>query len=132
MIGEEIECQIIKKNKRRRNVVVSRRIVLERVREEKKKTLMSELDKGQVRTGVVKNITDFGAFVDLGGIDGLLHITDLPGPRQASSEVVSIAQEIEVKILDFDRERERISLGLKQLLAYPWENVETKYPRRAS
>ncbi len=132
MIGTEIDCQIIKKNKRRRNVVVSRRIVLEREREEKKKTLMSELDKGQTRTGVVKNITDFGAFVDLGGIDGLLHITDLSWGRvKHPSEVVSIGGEIEVKILDFDRERERISLGLKQLQSYPWENVENKYPEKS-
>jgi len=132
MIGKEIECQIIKKNKRRRNVVVSRRIVLEREREEKKKTLMAELDKGQTRKGVVKNITDFGAFVDLGGIDGLLHITDLSWGRvKHPSEVVSIGEEIEVKILDFDRERERISLGLKQLQSYPWENVEAKYPEKS-
>ncbi len=129
MINEEIECQIIKKNKRRRNVVVSRRIVLEREREEKKKNLISELEKDQVRKGVVKNITDFGAFVDLGGIDGLLHITDISWGRvKHPSEVVSIGDEIEVKVLDFDRERERISLGLKQLQAYPWENVETKFP----
>jgi small subunit ribosomal protein S1 len=132
MIGQEIECQIIKKNKRRRNVVVSRRIVLEREREEKKKNLMEELDKDQIRTGVVKNITDFGAFVDLGGIDGLLHITDLSWGRvKHPSEVVNIGDEIEVKILEFDRERERISLGLKQLQAYPWENVENKYPEKS-
>jgi len=132
MIGKEIDCQIIKKNKRRRNVVVSRRIVLERDRESKKKTLMSELDKGQTRVGVVKNITDFGAFVDLGGIDGLLHITDLSWGRvKHPSEVVSIGTEIEVKILDFDRDRERISLGLKQLQSYPWENVESKYPEKS-
>jgi len=131
MIGQEIDCQIIKKNKRRRNVVVSRRIVLEREREEKKKTLMAELDKDQVRTGVVKNITDFGAFVDLGGIDGLLHITDLSWGRvKHPSEVANIGDEIEVKILDFDRDRERISLGLKQLQDYPWENVEAKYPEK--
>ena len=128
-IGEEIECRIIKKNKRRRNVVVSRRIVLEQEREEKKKKLIAELEKGQVRRGVVKNITDFGAFVDLGGIDGLLHITDLSWGRvQHPSEVVQIGDEIDVKVLDFEQERERISLGLKQLQAYPWEDVEKKYP----
>jgi len=129
MIGEEIECRIIKKNKRRRNVVVSRRIVLEQEREEKKKKLIAELEKGQVRRGVVKNITDFGAFVDLGGIDGLLHITDLSWGRVSHpSEVVQIGDEIDVKVLDFEQERERISLGLKQLMAYPWEDVEKKYP----
>ena len=129
MIGEEIQCRIIKKNKRRRNVVVSRRIVLEQEREEKKRSLISELEKGQVRTGVVKNITDFGAFVDLGGIDGLLHITDLSWGRVSHpSEVVSIGQEIEVKVLDFEEQRERISLGLKQLQSYPWDNVDERYP----
>ncbi len=130
MIGEEIQCRIIKKNKRRRNVVVSRRIVLEQEREEKKRNLIAELEKGQVRTGVVKNITDFGAFVDLGGIDGLLHITDLSWGRVGHpSEVVGIGEEIEVKVLDFEEARERISLGLKQLQAYPWDNVEEKYPQ---
>ena len=129
LLGEEIQCRIIKKNKRRRNVVVSRRIVLEQEREEKKRALIAELEKGQVRTGVVKNITDFGAFVDLGGIDGLLHITDLSWGRVSHpSEVVAIGQEIEVKVLDFEQERERISLGLKQLQSYPWDNVEEKYP----
>ncbi|MBU8869814.1 MAG: 30S ribosomal protein S1 [Gemmatimonadales bacterium] len=132
MIGEEIHCRIIKKNKRRRNVVVSRRIVLELEREEKKRALISELEKGQVRTGVVKNITDFGAFVDLGGIDGLLHITDLSWGRVSHpSEVVSIGQEIEVKVLDFEEVRERISLGLKQLQSYPWDDVEGKYPEES-
>jgi len=132
MIGEEIQCRIIKKNKRRRNVVVSRRIVLEQEREEKKRSLIAELEKGQVRLGVVKNITDFGAFVDLGGIDGLLHITDLSWGRVTHpSEVVSIGQEIEVKVLDFEEQRERISLGLKQLQSYPWDDVEAKYPEES-
>ncbi|MFH1845039.1 MAG: 30S ribosomal protein S1 [bacterium] len=132
MIGHEIDCRIIKKNKRRRNVVVSRRIVLEQEREEKKRTLISELEKDQVRTGTVKNITDFGAFVDLGGIDGLLHITDLSWGRVSHpSEVVAIGDEIEVKVLDFEEERERISLGLKQLMSYPWDDVEAKYPEES-
>ena len=132
MINEEIQCRIIKKNKRRRNVVVSRRIVLEQERESKKRELISELEKGQVRMGVVKNITDFGAFVDLGGIDGLLHITDLSWGRvNHPSEVVAIGQEIEVKVLDFEEERERISLGLKQLQNYPWDDVENKYPEES-
>ena len=132
MINEEIQCRIIKKNKRRRNVVVSRRIVLEQERESKKRDLISELEKGQVRMGVVKNITDFGAFVDLGGIDGLLHITDLSWGRvNHPSEVVAIGQEIEVKVLDFEEVRERISLGLKQLQPYPWDDVENKYPEQS-
>jgi small subunit ribosomal protein S1 len=129
MIGEEIQCRIIKKNKRRRNVVVSRRIVLEQEREEKKRKLIAELEKGQIRTGVVKNITDFGAFVDLGGIDGLLHITDLSWGRVAHpSEVVGIGEEIEVKVLDFEQQRERISLGLKQCETDPWLTLVERFP----
>ncbi len=129
LIGQELEFRIIKLNKRRRNIVVSRRVVLEEERAKQKATIIGELEKGQVRKGVVKNITDFGAFVDLGGIDGLLHLTDLSWGRVSHpSEVVQIGQELEVKVLDFDRERERISLGLKQLQPYPWKEVEEKYP----
>jgi small subunit ribosomal protein S1 len=129
LIGEKLEFRIIKLNKRRRNIVVSRRVVLEEERAKQKSKLIAELEKGQIRKGVVKNITDFGAFVDLGGIDGLLHLTDLSWGRvQHPSEVVQIGQELEVKVLDFDRERERISLGLKQLQPYPWKEVEAKYP----
>ncbi|MBD3179005.1 MAG: 30S ribosomal protein S1 [Candidatus Latescibacteria bacterium] len=128
LIGEDLEVRIIKINKRRRNIVVSRRVVLEEIRKKKKETLLSELEVGQVREGVVKNITDFGAFVDLGGIDGLLHLTDLTWGRISHpSEVVALGDELKVKILDFDLERERISLGLKQLTPYPWEDVEKKY-----
>jgi small subunit ribosomal protein S1 len=129
LLGETFEFRIIKINKRRRNIVVSRRVVLEDERERKKRKLIGELEKGQIRKGVVKNITDFGAFVDLGGIDGLLHITDMSWGRVNNpSEVVSIGDELEVKVLEFDRDRERISLGLKQLQAYPWTDVDQKYP----
>jgi small subunit ribosomal protein S1 len=129
LIGDELECKIIKLNKRRRNIVVSRRVVLEEQREEKKKQLLAELVVGEEREGVVKNITDFGAFVDLGGIDGLLHLTDLTWGRVSHpSEVVAIGDKLKIKILDFDRERERISLGLKQLTPYPWQGVEERYP----
>ncbi|MGD1048425.1 MAG: 30S ribosomal protein S1 [Candidatus Krumholzibacteriaceae bacterium] len=129
LIGQDLECKIIKLNKRRRNIVVSRRVVLEEERDEKKKKLLAELTVGQEREGVVKNITDFGAFVDLGGIDGLLHLTDLTWGRVSHpSEVVAIGDKLKVKILDFDRERERISLGLKQLTPYPWEGVDLRYP----
>ncbi len=129
LIGQKLECKIIKLNKRRRNIVVSRRVVLEEEREEKKKTLLAELEVGQEREGVVKNITDFGAFVDLGGIDGLLHLTDLTWGRVSHpSEVVAIGDKLKVKVLDFDREKERISLGLKQMTPYPWEGVEERYP----
>jgi small subunit ribosomal protein S1 len=129
LIGQELEFRIIKLNKRRRNIVVSRRVVLEEERATQKSQIMQELDKAQVRKGIVKNITDFGAFVDLGGIDGLLHLTDLSWGRVSHpSEVVQIGQELDVKVLDFDRDRERISLGLKQLQPYPWKEVEEKYP----
>jgi small subunit ribosomal protein S1 len=128
LITQTLEFKIIKINKRRRNIVVSRRIVLEQQRAEQKKTLMSELEVGQIRQGAVKNITDFGAFVDLGGVDGLLHLTDLTWGRISHpSEVVSIGDEIEVKVLDFDKEKEKISLGLKQLTPHPWDGVEDRF-----
>jgi small subunit ribosomal protein S1 len=129
LINQIFTFKIIKLNKRRRNIVVSRRVVLEEERNKKKERLIQELEKGQIREGVVKNITDFGAFVDLGGIDGLLHITDMSWGRIGHpSEVVNISDTIKVKVLEFDREKERISLGLKQLTAYPWEDVESRYP----
>lgn len=129
LINKDLDCKIIKLNKRRRNIVVSRRVVLEEERESKKRKLIAELEVGQEREGVVKNITDFGAFVDLGGIDGLLHLTDLTWGRVSHpSEVVAIGDKLKIKVLDFDRERERISLGLKQLTPYPWEGVEERYP----
>jgi small subunit ribosomal protein S1 len=129
LIGEVFPFKIIKLNKMRRNIVISRRVVLEQEREKAKAEIIKELEVGQVREGTVKNITDFGAFIDLGGIDGLLHITDLSWGRVSHpSEMVAIGDVLKVKVLDFDRERERISLGLKQLSPYPWENVEEKYP----
>jgi len=129
LLGQKYEFKIIKLNKRRRNIVVSRRVILEVERAGKREKLMKELQKDQVRKGVVKNITDFGAFIDLGGVDGLLHITDMSWGRIAHpSELVRIGQELEVKILDIDWERERISLGLKQLQSYPWKDVAEKYP----
>ncbi len=129
LIGQTLQFKVIKLNKRRRNIVVSRRVVLEEDRAVKREKLIKELEKNQIREGQVKNITDFGAFVDLGGIDGLLHITDMSWGRvNHPSEVVSIGDTIKVKVLEFDRERERISLGLKQLTPYPWEEVSEKYP----
>ena len=129
LLGQKYEFKIIKLNKRRRNIVVSRRVILEVERAGKREKLMKELQKDQVRKGVVKNITDFGAFIDLGGVDGLLHITDMSWGRISHpSELVHIGQELEVKILDIDWERERISLGLKQLQSYPWKDVAEKYP----
>ncbi len=129
LIGETYKFKIIKLNKRRRNIVVSRRVILEAEREKKRETLVKELLVGQVREGIVKNITDFGAFIDLGGLDGLLHITDMSWGRVGHpSEVVDIAMALDVKVLDIDWNRERISLGLKQLLPYPWTDIDKKYP----
>ena len=129
LAGNEYEFKILKLNKRRRNIVVSRRVLLEAEREKQKEKLKTELEVGQVRRGVVKNITDFGAFIDLGGMDGLLHITDMSWGRVGHpSDVCSIGDEIEVKVLDIDWDRERISLGLKQLQPHPWKNVAEKYP----
>ena len=128
LLGQNVSVKIIKLNKRRRNIVVSRRAVLEEERDRMKATILKDLAKDQIREGVVKNITDFGAFVDLGGIDGLLHITDMSWGRvQHPSELVKIGDKVRVKVLNFDPEKERISLGLKQLEAYPWEGVEEKY-----
>ncbi|MBD3367867.1 MAG: 30S ribosomal protein S1 [Candidatus Eisenbacteria bacterium] len=129
MLGKRLRFRILKVNKRRRNIVISRRVVLEDERQSMKEELLKELEVGQTRQGVVKNITDFGAFVDLGGIDGLLHITDMSWGRiRHPSELVAIGDELTVKVLSFDPERERISLGLKQLMEYPWENVEDEFP----
>ncbi len=131
-IGETYDFKIIKLNKRRRNIVVSRRVILEQERKAKRSTLVKELLKGQVRAGVVKNITDFGAFVDLGGLDGLLHITDMSWGRVGHpSEVVDIGATLDVKVLEVDWSRERISLGLKQLLPYPWNDIAERYPMGA-
>jgi small subunit ribosomal protein S1 len=128
LLGQAVQVKIIKLNKRRRNIVVSRRAVLEEERDRMKSTILKDLAKDQVREGVVKNITDFGAFVDLGGIDGLLHITDMSWGRVSHpSEICKIGDKVRVKVLNFDPEKERISLGLKQLEAYPWEGVEEKY-----
>jgi small subunit ribosomal protein S1 len=128
-IGQEFPFKIIKLNKARRNIVVSRRAVLEEERDQMRSEIIKELEEGQVREGVVKNITDFGAFIDLGGVDGLLHITDMSWGRVSHpSELVSIGDRIKVKVLNYDRERERISLGLKQLTPHPWEAIDEKYP----
>jgi len=128
-IGKRLSFKIIKLNRRRKNVVVSRRVILEKEREQARGKTLSDLEVGQIRKGRVKNITDFGAFVDLGGIDGLLHITDMTWGRISHpSEVLSVGQETEVLVLSFDRESEKISLGMKQRTANPWLHVEDKYP----
>jgi small subunit ribosomal protein S1 len=129
LLGQTYDFKIIKLNKRRRNIVVSRRVILETERASKREHLMKELEVGQVRKGIVKNITDFGAFIDLGGVDGLLHITDMSYGRVSHpTELVQIGTEVEVKVLDIDWQRERISLGMKQLQNYPWKDVAEKYP----
>ena len=128
-IGRNIECKILKIDEQRRNIVVSRRKLIEDDRTEKKQKLLSEIEPGQIRKGIVKNIAEFGAFVDLGGIDGLLHITDLSWGRiNNPHEVVKIDQELEVFIINVDKEREKIALGLKQKSKSPWEDVASKYP----
>jgi small subunit ribosomal protein S1 len=128
-IGREVRCKILKIDEARRNIVVSRRKLIEDEREEKKKKLLAEIASGQTRRGVVKNIADFGAFVDLGGIDGLLHITDMSWGRvQHPSDMVRIDQELEVYIINVDKEKERIAVGLKQKTPSPWQDVEKKYP----
>jgi small subunit ribosomal protein S1 len=128
-IGKPIKCLVLKIDEARRNIVVSRRSLIENERAQKKAELLKELQVGQLRKGVVKNIADFGAFVDLGGIDGLLHITDMSWGRiNHPTEMVHIDDEVEVKILHIDYEKEKIALGLKQKSASPWDNVATKYP----
>jgi len=128
-IGKELECKIIKIDAERRNIVVSRRKLLEEQRAIAKRKLLEEIKVGDSRKGVVKNIADFGAFVDLGGIDGLLHITDMSWGRISHpSEMLAIDDEIEVRIIGLDLERERIALGLKQKSESPWANIEQKYP----
>ncbi len=128
-LGRTIHCKVLKIDDARRNIVVSRRALIEDEREEKKAHLLQELEVGQLRTGVVKNIADFGAFVDLGGLDGLLHITDMSWGRIGHpSEMVSIDEELEVKVLDIDYKKEKIALGLKQKTPSPWEQAAGKYP----
>ncbi len=128
-VSQTLPLKVIKLNKLRRNIVVSRRAILEEERVKLREKLLSEIEEGQVRKGEVKNITDFGAFVDLGGLDGLLHITDMSWGRISHpSELLALGDEIEVKVLTYDRQKDRVSLGLKQLTPYPWENVEEKYP----
>lgn len=128
-IGKEYDVKILKINSERRNIVVSRRDLLEESMRARRSQLLAEMEVGQTRKGVIKNITDFGAFIDLGGVDGLLHITDMSWGRIAHpSELFEVGQEVEVVILDIDTQKERVSLGYKQKTANPWENVAEKYP----
>ena len=129
LMGQTIRAKVIKLNRRRGNVVLSRRAVLEEEREEKKKQTLSVLAEGMVLTGTVKNITDYGAFIDLGGIDGLLHVTDMSWGRIGHpSEIFQIGDQVEVVVLHFDRETGRVSLGYKQKSSDPWADVDQRYP----
>ncbi|HET9047955.1 MAG TPA: 30S ribosomal protein S1 [Chiayiivirga sp.] len=130
--GKELDFKIIKLDRKRNNVVVSRRAVVEGEFSEEREQLLERLQEGVIVKGVVKNLTDYGAFVDLGGIDGLLHITDMAWKRvRHPSEVVEVGQELDVRVLKFDRERNRVSLGLKQLGEDPWDNIARRYPTGA-
>jgi len=128
-VGNFYEFKVVKINKERQNIVLSRRELIEQERVERRSKLLDEMTPGDIRKGTVKNITDFGAFIDLNGLDGLLHITDMSWGRiNHPSEMVSIGQDIDVVVLDVNRDKERVSLGLKQKFANPWEKIEEKYP----
>lgn len=128
-VGQTYDFKILKINLERKNIVISRRELIEGERREKRKLLLDEVKPNDVRRGVVKNITDYGAFIDLDGLDGLLHITDMSWGRISHpSEMLKVGEEIDVMILEIDRDRERVSLGLKQIRSNPWENIEAKYP----
>lgn len=129
MVGQGIRAKVIKLNRRRGNVVLSRRALLEEEREDRRRHTLSVLQEGMALTGTVKNITDYGAFVDLGGIDGLLHVTDMSWGRIGHpSEIFQVGDQVEVVVLHFDKETSRVSLGYKQRHSDPWEAVEAKYP----
>ena len=128
-VGKTFKFKVVKINQERKNIVLSRRELIEQEREDKRRKLLAEMQVGQVRTGVVKNLTDFGAFIDLDGLDGLLHITDMSWGRiNHPSELVKVGETIEVMILEVDREKERVSLGLKQKNRNPWDDIALKYP----
>ena len=128
-VGNTYDFKVVKINQERQNIVLSRRELIEQERNERRQKLLAEMTPGDIRKGTVKNITDFGAFIDLNGLDGLLHITDMSWGRIGHpSEILKVGQEIDVVVLDINREKERVSLGLKQKLANPWDNIERKYP----
>jgi small subunit ribosomal protein S1 len=128
-VNNTYEFKVVKINQERQNIVLSRRELIEQERNEKRAKLLAEMVPGDIRKGTVKNITDFGAFIELNGIDGLLHITDMSWGRiNHPSEILKVGQEIDVVVLDVNKEKERVSLGLKQKMANPWDNIESKYP----
>ena len=129
LMGQAQQFAILKMDRRRGNIVVSRRAVMEETRAEDRTRLMGALSEGQVLDGVVKNITDYGAFVDLGGVDGLLHVTDIAWKRiNHPSEALTIGQQVKVQVIRFNPETQRISLGMKQLMSDPWDGAGAKYP----
>ncbi|MFW5722858.1 MAG: 30S ribosomal protein S1 [Desulfohalobiaceae bacterium] len=129
LVGQEFEFRVLKINRRRSNVIVSRRVLLEEERDKNRKELLTTLEEGQKVTGKVKNITEYGVFVDLGGLDGLLHITDMSWKRiRHPKEMVHLGDELELVVLNFDKEEEKVSLGMKQLVPDPWANIAGKYP----
>ncbi len=129
LVNQEFEFRVLKINRRRSNVIVSRRVLLEERRDSMRKDLLKTLEEGQVITGKVKNITEYGVFVDLGGLDGLMHITDMSWKRiKHPKELVQLGDELELKVLSFDRDKQKVSLGMKQLVPDPWENIINKYP----
>ncbi len=128
-VGNTYDFKVVKINQERQNIVLSRRELIEQERTERRSKLLSDMTPGDIRKGTVKNITDFGAFIDLNGIDGLLHITDMSWGRiNHPSDILKVGQDIDVVVLDINREKERVSLGLKQKLTNPWDNIESKYP----
>src|SRR6185369_6597860 len=129
LVGNTYDFKVVKINQERQNIVLSRRELIEQERTERRSRLLAEMTPGDIRKGTVKNITDFGAFIDLNGLDGLLHITDMSWGRIGHpSELLKVGQEIDVVVLDINKEKERVSLGLKQKLANPWDSIEQKYP----
>lgn len=129
LVGQEMDFRILKINRRRSNVIISRRVLLEEERENMRQELLDTIEEGQVVQGKVKNITEYGVFIDLGGLDGLLHITDMSWKRiRHPKEMVQLGDDLELKVLGFDAEEKKVSLGLKQLVSDPWENIEEKYP----
>ena len=132
ILGKAYDLRVIKVNKTRRNIVVSRRALLEEERDRQRGEVISKIEKGQVRKGIVKNITDFGVFIDLGGVDGLLHITDMSWGRvNDPKNLLQLHQEVDVMVLDFNEEKDRISLGLKQLQDHPWKDIDDKFPENS-
>jgi len=128
-LDQDLEVRVVKLNEARKNIVVSHKVIIEDSLKEKREELLADMEIGQIMEGRVKNITDFGVFIDLGGIDGLLHITDLSWGRvNHPSEIVKLDETLSIKIIDYDKEKQRVSLGLKQLMPHPWENVEENYP----